>query len=115
LTAIAIAQKYLSLDVKDLPYKVSPESIPEWLTRCLEKEWKTDLRLIPLEACVLQPNILIPQILKRLPPNPIEATIEMEGELDNRWRLPYQLGSMRKRLVPSIKRVASVIRWRLRR
>ena len=114
-TAIAIARKYLSLDSAGLPFEVDIESIPKWMSKCLEKEWSTDIRLIPLEACVRQPKILITQILKRLPPNPIEATIEVEGEMDDRWRLPYQIGSMRKRIGPSIKRVTPAIFGRIGR
>jgi len=109
VTTIAIAQKYLSLDVSGLPFDVDQESIPHWMTRCLEKEWSTDVRLIPLEACVHQPKVFFPQLLKRLPPNPIEATIETEGELDDGWRLPYQIGSMRKRIGPSFRRVGTVV------
>ena len=112
-TAVAIARKYLSLDISGLPFDVDIESIPKWMSRCLENEWSTDVRLIPLEACVRQPRILVPQILKRLPPNPIEATIELEGELDDGWRLPYQIGSMRKRIGPSIKRVMPAIFGRI--
>ena len=115
ITTIAVAQKYLSLDVAGLPFKIEPDAIPRWMIRCLEKEWSTDVRLIPLEACVHQPNVLIPQILKRLPPNPIEATIETEGKLDNAWRLPYQLRSMQKRIGPSIKRVTPAIRTLVRK
>jgi len=114
-TTIAIAAKYLLLNVEELPFKVGPHAIPDWITRCLEKEWETDVRLIPLEACVHQPRILIPQILKRLPPNPIEATIEMEGDFDDGWRLPYQIGSMRKRIGPSVKRVTPAVRSLLRK
>jgi hypothetical protein len=113
VTTIAIARRYLSLDVEGLPFNVDPESIPKWMTRCLEREWSTDVRLIPLEACVHQPKIFISQLLKRLPPNPIEATIELEGEIDDGWRLPYQIGSIRKRIVPSVKRVTYIVRGRL--
>jgi len=109
ITAIAIARKYLSLDVSGLPFEADPESIPKWVTSCLEAEWSTNVRLIPLEACVHQPGLFFQQLLKRLPPNPIEATIEVEGEFDERRRLPYQLGSMRKRIGPSIRRVRQVL------
>ena len=115
ITAIAITRKYLSLDVEGLPFDTEPELIPKWMTHCLEKEWSTDVRLIPLEACVHQPKILIRQVLKRLPPNPIEATIETEGEFDEGWRLPYQLGSMRKRIGPSFNRVGTVVLRRIRK
>ena len=101
--AIAVARKYLSLDVADLPFEVNTASIPEWMIRCLEKEWSTDARLIPLEACLHDPKLMMQQILKRTPPNPIEATIEGEGELNNTSRLRYQIGSIRKRIGPSFR------------
>lgn len=114
VTAIAIARKYLSLDVSDLPFDVDTGSIPKWMIRCLEKEWNTDVRLIPLEASLQHPKSLIQQILKRTPPNPIEATIEVEGELDNGWRLPYQMGSIRKRIGPSLRGVRTALARKIR-
>jgi hypothetical protein len=114
VTAIAIARKYLSLDVTDLPFDVPTESIPNWIIRCLEKEWSTDVRLIPLEACLHDPKLLTQQILKRTPPNPIEATIEVEGELDDGWRIPYQIGSIRQRIGPSFRGVRTALLRKIR-
>ena len=114
VTAIAIARKYLSLDVGDLPAGVSGAAIPSWMVRCLEKEWRTDRRLIPLEACLHDPKLLAQQILKRTPPNPIEATIEVEGEFDDGWRLPYQIGSIRKRMGPSFRGVRTALIRKIR-
>ena len=37
-------------------------------------------------------EIIVKQIKKRIPPNPIQATIEMEGSFDARTRVQYQLG-----------------------
>jgi hypothetical protein len=114
VTAIAVARKYLSLDVAGLPFDVDTGSIPKWMIRCLEKEWSTDVRLIPLESCLHDPKLLIQQILKRTPPNPIEATIEVEGELDDGWRLPYQVGSIRQRIGPSLRGMGTALRRKLR-
>jgi hypothetical protein len=113
VTTIAIARRYLELDVSDLPFADQTDSIPKWILRCLEKEWASDVRLRSLHACVRDPKLFWQQILKRIPPNPIESTIEMEGKFDDSSRAKYQIGSICARIVPSIKRLGPSLWWRI--
>ena len=106
VTTIAIVKKYLGLEASGLPFDVKTENIPKWIIRCLEKEWASDVRLRSLHTCTRNPKLFWQQILKRIPPNPIESTIEMEGEFDDSLRAQYQIGSIFTRIVPSIKRLA---------
>lgn len=106
VTTIAIVKKYLGLEASGLPFDVKTENIPKWIIRCLEKEWASDVRLRSLHTCTRNPKLFWQQILKRIPPNPIESTIEMEGEFDDSLRAQYQIGSIFTRIVPSIQRLA---------
>jgi len=105
VTTIRLAEKYLGLDASDLPFADESSQIPDWLTRTLETEWATDVRLRPLHTCLRDRKAFFRQILKRLPPNPIQATIDVEGKFDERSRIPHQLGSIFVRTAPSIKRI----------
>ena len=115
ITTIGLAHKYLGLEIDDLPFAEEAKQIPKWITDTLEREWARDVRLIPLRIAYRKPRMLIEQIRKRLPPNPITATIDMEGEFDDRPRIRYQLGSIAKRIPPSVRRFVDLAKARLRR
>ncbi len=103
IAAIGLAHKYLGLEIGDLPFAAEAKDLPAWLISALEKEWESSVPLKSLHTCLNDPKELFRQIKKRIPPNPIEATIEMDGRFDNRSRLKYQFGSILKRIRPSIK------------
>lgn len=106
IAAIGLAHRYLGLRIDDLPFATEALEIPLWLTGAVEKEWATDIRLRPLYACLRDPKALLQQLKKRIPPNPIQATIETEGEFDERSRIPYQIRDVVLRLGPSIRRLS---------
>ena len=110
VTTIAIAKRYFDLDVSDLPFADQTDDIPRWIIRCLETEWSSDVRLRSLHTCIRNPKLFRQQILKRIPPNPIQSTIEMEGEFDDSSRAKYQIGSVLARITPSIKRLRLALR-----
>lgn len=102
ICTIGLAHHYLQLNVDQLPFTDEAKQIPGWLLRAVEKEWASGLRLMPIQQFAGQPTMFFRQIKKRLPPNPITATIDVEGSFDSKFRFHYQLGSMFKRLGPSI-------------
>lgn len=102
---IALAGIYLDLDLKDTPLAAEKVEIPKWLLKALEKEWQSDVLLLPIHYYLNNRRELWRQIKKRIPPNPIQATIDMEGEFDNRPRFFYQTGDIFFRLKPSVKRI----------
>lgn len=104
-TTIAIAHKYLGLPVDDLPFAQDVRKVPIWIERALAKEWATDVRLLPLHTVLRDHKKFWQQIMKRVPPNPIQATIEMEGRFDARTRFFYQIGNYFQRLTPMTRRV----------
>ncbi|HKX84887.1 MAG TPA: nucleotidyltransferase family protein [Pyrinomonadaceae bacterium] len=111
-TAIAIAHKYLGLHTDDLPFAEEVRTVEPWISRALEKEWATDVRLIPIHMVLRSPRKIFQQIRKRIPPNPIQSTIEMGGRLDARTPIFYQIGNYFQRISPMFERVRYVVRAR---
>ena len=107
ICAIGLAQKHLGLDLAETFLANEKIVIPKWLDKALEKEWQSETPLIPLQNCLNDRRRLFEQIKKRIPPNAIQATIEMDGEFDNTPRVFYQIGDIFLRLVPSFKRIFS--------
>lgn len=110
VATIGVAHKYLDLELDGIPFADEARSLPTWLTACIEKEWEKALELRPLESQLRYPSSLFKQIMKRIPPNPIHATIDCEGDFSDRSRLGYQLRNMFRRLVPSVRRVSAALR-----
>lgn len=106
IAAIGLAHRYLALDIDDLPFADQARSIPSWLIRGVEIEWSSNVRLASLHWFLRDPRALFAQIKKRIPPNPIQATIEMEGRFDDGSRIPYQIRNTFRRIVPSIKKIS---------
>lgn len=109
ICTIGLARKYLGLSLEGTPIEQEAEALPGWLTRAVEKEWKSDIRLKPLHTCFRDKKQLIAQILKRIPPNPIQATIEMEGSFTDRTRIFYQFGDIFSRAIFTFKRLKGIL------
>lgn len=104
ICAIGMAHHYLQLDVDGLPFADEAKRIPGWMIRAVEKEWASGVRLMPIQQFAGRPSMFFSQLKKRLPPNPITATLDVDGSLDSRFQFHYQLGSMLKRLGPSLRK-----------
>ena len=104
--AIGLAHVYLGLDLAGTPIEAEAEDLPKWLIKTVEKEWATGVPHLPLHIVMRDRKKLMAQIGKRLRPNPIWATIDMEGNFDARTRVFYQIGSNLKRTVPSFRRIS---------
>jgi len=111
---IGLACKYLGLNVEDTPIAGEAKDIPQWLIKTVEKEWESDVKLVPLHYFLNDKKEFFRQIKKRIPPNPILATIDMEGEFDDRPRIFYQIGDIFYRLNPSVRRIAKHLISKLR-
>jgi len=108
-STIALAHRYLGLEVEGLPFEVGPTALPSWLIRCVEKEWARNVATIALETQINRPIHFLRQLRKRIPPNPIQATINCEGEFGSGSRFRYQIRDMFSRLIPSVRRVSAEI------
>lgn len=102
ICAVGLAHKYLKLDLAHTPIAEEAKNLPGWLTKAVEKEWDSGVRLTPLQQVRHDRQKFWEQIKKRLPPNPIQATIEMEGHFDKVPRIFYQFSDIFLRLPGSI-------------
>lgn len=106
ICTIGLAHKYFGLPIDDLPFMDDAKKIPAWIERCVEREWKSDVRLTSPEIFFRDPKNLLRQVRKRFPPNPIQASIEMERAFDDRSRIPVQISNTLRKLIPSAHRIA---------
>lgn len=100
---IGLAHKYLQLDLEGFPFEQEAKNLPFWLTRQIEKIWSRKYPFIPLDACYRDREMFLYQLKLRFPPNPIMATIGVNGRFDARTRIPYQIKYFFKRATPSLK------------
>lgn len=109
LCSLGLARRYLGLDLTDTPAADAAGEIPQWLIRTVEREWASETKHLPLETILGDWRLLAKQLFKRLRPNPIWATVEMEGSFDAKTRFFYKLGSIFKRIAPSYRRVSETL------
>lgn len=111
---IGLAHKYLGLETRDLPFRQELEHIPKWISRCIEREWDRNKRLEPILASTHDNRLLLHQIMRRIPPNPLRSTIEAEGDLYGNKRMIYQAQVVMRRAVPFARDVVRFAKLRLR-
>lgn len=109
LCTLGLAHRYIGLDLDGTPIVNETRNLPAWLIRAVERAWASSVRLRPLHSSLNDRKVLIQQIVKRLRPNPIQATIDMEGSFDAKTRVFYQIGSILKRFGPSLRRISGSI------
>lgn len=105
LKTIGVTRKFYNLETSRMPFASEVDSVPEWFIKALEKEWASGTKLVPLHTLLRNRREFWIQLKKRVPPNAVQATIEMEGRIDDSPRFYYQIGSFFLRLKPSIKRI----------
>ena len=115
IATIGLAHRYLGLGIDDLPFAADAKHLPRWLTRCVERGWRSDVPMQPLQNTLGDADSLLREVKKRLPPNPIQATVDCEGVFDDRSRIPYQARDFFIRIRPAIPRVIKNIFSRMRR
>jgi hypothetical protein len=109
IMTIGIAHKYMGLELNGIPFAREASRLPDWLTRCLEREWSTKTELLALQTLLMHPGTFLKQVRKRIPPNPIQATIDCDGVFDDGSRVGYQIRDTFIRLGPSVRRISSTI------
>lgn len=105
LCTIGLAHRYLGLDISDLSFAEECENIPVWVIKTIEKEWESQIPLLPLHQHLNDRREFWRQVKKRFPPNAVQATINGEGSFDDKSRLYYQITDFFRRLLPSAKRI----------
>jgi hypothetical protein len=111
---VGLASRYLKLDLAGTPLSEEADDLPGWLIQTVEKNWAVKNKHVPLEVAVFSPSDLGRQIGRLINPNPIGATIAMEGSFDAPTRLHYQAANFVKRVGPALRRVGTSLRQRLK-
>ena len=109
---IGLARKYFGLSLKGTPIEDEAGNLPKWLIKTIEKEWKSGVKLKPLLKCLNDRKQLLEQVRRRIPPNPVQATVELEGSFDESPRIFYQIANTFTRMIPLIKRIKIVLEAR---
>lgn len=108
--AVGLAHRFLGLDLDDTPIKKEALDLPKWLVDTVESEWSADIKTAPLETAVHDRTLFLAQIKKRFNPNPLWATIQMEGSFDARTRFFYKVGNTLSRIIPSYRRISGILK-----
>jgi len=103
-SAIGLAVELLQADPARLPAECITE-IPAWLIENVLKHWQRPFAMyqppmshpIPMRNLIRQPSQLLEGLRQRWP-DPILATISVNGEFNNLPRFPYQLANCVSRL-----------------
>lgn len=106
---IGLTHRYFGLSIDDLSFAEESKKLPPWLIKTVEKEWKHPVEFQYLQSCLGSREEFLKQLGRRFPPNPIQATVNMEGDFDSPTRILYQIGDVFGRLTPSIRRVWNVL------
>lgn len=104
LAAFSLARVLLKADVSRCPAAVQTAP-PGWLMKSVLSQWSNPRLIdraplnhpVPMASLLRQPSGLIDGLRQRWP-NPILATISVNGEINNRPRLPYQVANWMYRL-----------------
>jgi hypothetical protein len=103
---IGLAQRLLEAKLHDPPLSVRNQKLPDWLIHNILKQWEKPFAIsqppmshpLPMMNHVRHPGGFWKALRARWP-NPIIATISVNGKLNRVPRLPYQLGNCVSRLV----------------
>ncbi len=97
-TAVLLAHELLGANINKVPVEVRNKQVPAWLTDAVLKQWSTLWHRdhLPIQPRPLMANSLrsaktfLREVRERWP-DPIVATFNLEGRVNNFPRLPYQL------------------------
>lgn len=105
ICTLGLTVKFLGLDLRGTPIQDAGSGIPDWIVRTVEDEWTAETQHWPLESSLHSPVLFAKQLRKRMRPNPIWATVNVNGSFDARTRFFYQLANFGLRIIPSVKRI----------
>jgi hypothetical protein len=99
-SAIGLAHKLLGARIDNVVPEVQTRRLPEWLVQNVLQEWEQPFAVnqpptshpVPMSDVLRRPNLLFHALRQRWP-NPILATVSVNGQFNRVPRLPYQLGN----------------------
>jgi hypothetical protein len=113
--AAGIASRELGLSLQNTPLEGADERLPSWFVSTVRSEWADETRFRPLRDSMDDLPTFLRQLKKRVPPNPITATVLQNGNIDAPTRVWYQVGSMFARSGQSVRSILEGLRGRFSR
>ncbi len=100
ICAIHLSQELLDADIHPLPMSHRAKELPRWLVSIVLRQWAAPFAINqppmshpkPMASYLKTPRGLLKGLRARWP-NPIIATVSVNGEFNGFPRLPYQLGN----------------------
>ncbi|MBV9210557.1 MAG: nucleotidyltransferase family protein [Acidobacteria bacterium] len=101
---IGLAHQLLGADLTGTPVADAALKLPRWLVPAVLKEWENPVSVDhvvppPLAHRLSHPVETLKAIKKRWPPNPIQATVVMNGSFNELPRIIFQTGNYLARTV----------------
>lgn len=98
ICAVGLAHQLLGADITGTPIAEAARKLPRWLVPAVLKEWENPVSVDhvvppPLANRLSHPFETIKAIRRRWPPNPIQATIVMNGSFNEWPRIIFQAGN----------------------
>jgi hypothetical protein len=100
ICAIHLAHKLLDADIHPLPIPHRTKELPAWLVNNVLRQWAAPFAMnqqpmshpVAMASYLKSPRGLLKGLRKRWP-NPIIATVSVNGQFNDFPRLPYQIGN----------------------
>jgi hypothetical protein len=95
---VGLAHHLLGAEISDLPIETAAKKLPRWLVPAVMKEWDHPVSVEhivppPLADRLAHPVETIRAIRDRWPPNPIQATVVLNGPFNEWPRVIFQAGN----------------------
>jgi hypothetical protein len=98
--ALSLAHRLLGARLDAVPEKALARQLPEWLLESVLQQWEQPFASnqppmshpVPMSTVWRRPRMLLDALRQRWP-NPILATVSVNGRFNNLPRLPYQIGN----------------------
>ncbi len=119
VSAIGLANRLLGARIDHLPIAGEAKQLPKWLVAAVLKQWQNPYAIdqppmrhpAPMANYLRHPSGLLNGLRQRWP-DPILATISVNGKLNNMPRLPYQIVNCISRVARLIVRLPALTRGR---
>jgi Uncharacterised nucleotidyltransferase len=102
---LKLTERFIGLELADAPIEFHETHLPRWLNKAIDSEWRANTKLQPLLRSLGDKRQFWAQIKKRIPPNPIQATIEESGQIDSGSRLGIQVKNFVNRSHALVRRI----------
>lgn len=94
--AVGLTHNLLGVEIERTPYAFRARNLPGWLVPAVLQSWGTPFGALAEVRSLLRNPIgslrRLPSELRRHWPNPIEATVALQGSFNRLPRLPFQIG-----------------------